>query len=67
MKVKAAAALGDFEDLKINIRFYERESFLSLPDPPICLFPPMTVIEKLFKIQGPRRGDEAEQLDIPVR
>lgn len=30
-------------------RFYERESFLSLPDQPMKLFRPMADIEKLFK------------------
>lgn len=30
-------------------RFYERESFLSLPDQPMKLFRPVADIEKLFK------------------
>lgn len=47
-EIAAFAVIVDAKDENAR-RFYERESFLPLPDQPMKLFRPMGDIEKLFK------------------
>ncbi len=46
-EIASFAVIVDAKDEDAR-RFYERESFLSLPDQPIRLFRPMADIERLF-------------------
>lgn len=47
-EIAAFAVIVDAKD-ESALRFYERESFLPLPDQPMKLFRPMDDIAKLFK------------------
>jgi len=47
-EIASFAVIVDAKDESAR-RFYERESFLSLPDQPMKLFRPMSDIEALFR------------------
>lgn len=66
LKVEAAAILEDFGDLKDQHPVLRALEFPIAPGPTDEFVSSDDKYTEVLQIQGPRRGDEAEQLDIPV-